>query len=495
MILPVPETPVKMPALLRHSLWKWLPIAVMAVIALQMAYWNHVQARLLIVWSREREGRLIWETWLKQEQITPRQFLETPALQTDFLTEQPQINSLAILGPQGLLATLTTVLHQDWQAFLPRESESAKPLANDRVVIRLFLRSGPPMGPKQGRHAGQGNQSGQGNGFLSNARGQGGPGPFGRRRAREAMAEASRVVATECSSASATVETVSSSPGGGPFEIVFDFPEPQEDISRALRWQVWLWLFAWGAVSGMWLYALSAWQRLSVMQQERQRENHLAAVGRMTARLAHEIKNPLGAVRGMTQLLSERLEDRPELQTHLQLMESETTRLEKLASSVLDFARPPTLQPIQGDLGALIREMVSSFQVGAPDIQIQTALPDTEISAWFDPEAGRQILLNLLNNAREASPEKTPVEISLLETPAQITVRISDRGTGLDPALQETLFEPFVSNKPRGHGLGLTISRRLARGMGGSLNLFPREGSGCHADWQIVRTTPEEFHG
>ncbi len=460
----------------RTMVWRWLPVLCMAIVAGQMAYWNHSQAHLLVDWAREQEGRRIWDSWLREEKVTPRLFLESSELQKRFVEQHSFVTALALLGPNGVIATYTSEPTLDWASFIPRLPETL--LATDgRIIMRLFLRSGPPMGSGRGR---------------SNRRTdgpRGGNGPFGR-----GMGAGDRFPAGDIESPSEAQANmaVNAGYGGGPFELVFDFPEPREDIAAALHWQVWLWLVAWAAVSGLWLHAFSTWQRLSQIEQDRQREAHLAAVGRVTARLAHEIKNPLGAVRGMTQVLSERLRDQPELQQHLQLMESETTRLEKLARNILDFSRPAQVHPVICDLRSLLYEIKSYFLLSMPCTNVELKIGDSEIPAWLDPDGGRQILLNLLTNACEAAGTDTLIEVSCRLAPAQVVVCVEDRGPGIDPAIRDTLFEPFVSTKSCGNGLGLAISRRLAERMGGSLTLVPREGGGCRAEWSMARTELEE---
>jgi len=527
-----------------------------------MAWWNHAQARVVQDWARERDGRLIWDTWLRQERLTPRQFLDDPAHRDAFVDRQEEIGWLAILGPQGILASVAVDPRRYDPRLIPPVSETAISLGNGRAAIRLFLRSGPPpgsgpgwgrrlhgqaasrsgtgTGPAGGRGRGPGPGMGYGRGpGMGYGRGPGhgpGPGPdqtmgpearIWPERALgtatqpavppeqatdpasgEPSAEGSHVASEKGQapgpSASptgrpgenaATGESCSFLPGAGPFEVAFEFPEPDGELTRPLRWQIWLWVLAWVGVSLLWSSFLAAGGRLSRLRQEHQRDLHLAAVGRMTARLAHEIKNPLGAVRGLTQHLQDRLQDRPELRSHLDLIEGETTRLEKLARQILDFARPPTVQPVEADLGALLREALAFFRMAHPDLAFNERLPEPPCLALVDPDAGRQILVNLLNNAREASPADSPpvtLDIALEPEPAAWCLRIEDRGTGLDPLVRDTLFEPFVSTKPQGSGLGLVISRRLAEAQGGSLDLMPRSGGGCTAVWRVPRPRPEK---
>ena len=279
-------------------------------------------------------------------------------------------------------------------------------------------------------------------------------------------------------------------PGGGPFDAVFLLPENGIPPVGPLILQRWLWPFAWVLGSVLWIWWFRHRERLSSLERDRQREAHLAAVGQATARLAHEIKNPLGAIRGAAQhVLGKPLNGAQ--QEMMRLIEQETGRLEDLARGILDFARPPVIRPTECDFGALLRDVRSMLLLRLPHPDILLEDLDEPLSLRCDPAAMTQILQNLLENARAASsvgPSTESVVVRVSRAEGFFRIRVLDRGEGLSEEARAHLFEPFFSTKTQGYGLGLVVSRRLAEAHGGTLTLEPREGGGCCAELRIPET-------
>jgi signal transduction histidine kinase len=245
-----------------------------------------------------------------------------------------------------------------------------------------------------------------------------------------------------------------------------------------------VWPGVWLLISGLWLWNLRAQGQVSRLREERQREAHLAAVGQMTARLAHEIKNPLGAIRGAAQHLLGGLAATDPSRALLQVVEEETHRLEELTRGILDFSRPVQIRPEHQPPGPILRDALDRFATLQRRPPILLDLPPTLPDMSLDGSALRQILENLLGNAFDACPDG-PVGCSVVVTERSLIVRVSDRGPGLAQEVQERLFEPFVSTKPRGYGLGLANSRRLAEAHGGTLFLKDQPGGGCLAELEL----------
>jgi signal transduction histidine kinase len=193
----------------------------------------------------------------------------------------------------------------------------------------------------------------------------------------------------------------------------------------------------------------------------------------MSARLAHEIKNPLGAIRGMAQLLQKRLKgeqdsDRAVMATTI---EQETFRLEELTRSILDFARPQECRILPLNITAVVEDMLRMFNQQLAEGQIAAPSGTTAVECSGDENALRQILLNLLKNAVEAAEDPTAVRLEIVEGADDIALRVYNRGGYMTEQMFEDIFTPFVSSKVKGYGLGLPVSRRLAEQMGGSLRL------------------------
>ena len=184
---------------------------------------------------------------------------------------------------------------------------------------------------------------------------------------------------------------------------------------------------------------------------------HLAEVGRMTAILAHEIRNPLAAIRAAAQLAGEA----PEV---LSIVIEEADRLEELCEGFLDLSRPLQVRPRPTDLPRLLRSLADR-EDGAfrdADVRLTVAVEERE-TICVDPIRVEQACRNLLRNAREATGPGGRVTLTVWKDGFEV----ADDGPGIPPDVRRDLFTPFVTAKPRGTGLGLTVVRRVAEAHGG----------------------------
>lgn len=228
------------------------------------------------------------------------------------------------------------------------------------------------------------------------------------------------------------------------------------------------------ALSAAALFALTGFYLWSQRREARRREEsarlaRLAEIGRMGAVLAHEIRNPLGAVKGFLQLAREQSSASPRF--HLDSALDQLARLEHLVTDLLKFTRVPTprLRPVTwSELVARLRPVAPSATFAAGETKWQT-----------DPEMLEQILLNLIRNAEDAVADTTEPEILVHAWHGHIEV--CDNGHGLSPEIRGRLFEPFATTRARGTGLGLAISRNLAEALGARLLLEDRRPSGTCA--------------
>jgi signal transduction histidine kinase len=199
------------------------------------------------------------------------------------------------------------------------------------------------------------------------------------------------------------------------------------------------------------------------------RAAHGDALARMGAMVAHEVRNPVGTIRGAVELVRARAgpalgpKDREALEDVL----AEAERLRRLTDDFLDLSREPPLQPARLDVAALAAEAARGAERAHPGLAIAVDLPPLAVEA--DPGRLRQVLGNLLDNAAQAGARAIRVSGEAAEGAVRVTVR--DDGPGVDAAVEARLFDPFVSGRARGAGLGLAIARRLAERHGGALEL------------------------
>lgn len=211
--------------------------------------------------------------------------------------------------------------------------------------------------------------------------------------------------------------------------------------------------------------------------QERER---LAALGQMAAGLAHEIKNPLGAIKGAAQLLQQE----PSQQEFLDIIVEEVERLDGVVRSVLSYAKTDAGKAQPVDVNAVV-ERTCLLLSKSPEhqVQFQLYLCDSPPLALGNAEHLRQILINLVNNAVEANQGRGVVSVTTRREPPGgdpfAEVIVSDSGPGLSDEAKRGLFVPFFTTKPRGTGLGLAVTQRLVSAMGGRIEVNSRQGYGA----------------
>ena len=246
------------------------------------------------------------------------------------------------------------------------------------------------------------------------------------------------------------------------------------------------------------LYLIRILNRFLELKMHESAEAHLKSLGIMAASLAHEIRNPLGSMKGLTQLAQEELPREHETQSHLSTVVSEAERLERLVSDLLDFARPKEPQISEFNLGNLLADIHAMLRprFAASDVAFQCDDFGSSIAMKSDAAGIRQVLLNVLMNALDAAPAGGIVTLRILqdECAGIITIQVDDTGLGLGGRDAEDLFEPFVTTGTRGTGLGLTISRKIIESLKGTLTLTDNPQGGMRCAIQLP-TGREEIPG
>ena len=216
------------------------------------------------------------------------------------------------------------------------------------------------------------------------------------------------------------------------------------------------------------------------IEEQLRRADRLSALGELSAGMAHEIRNPLGSIRGTAEILRDGVAPDDPKQEFAEILIREVDRLNRVLEDFLRFARPDpvevgrfVLQHVIGDVLDLTRQ-----QAVRNNVDVAAELGD-EIEIPGQGEQVKQAFLNLVLNALQAMPNGGALEVSLRVLPQEVQVLFSDSGPGIAPEDRERIFNPFVTTRDSGTGLGLAITQRIIQGHGGRIMLDSRPGEGA----------------
>lgn len=211
----------------------------------------------------------------------------------------------------------------------------------------------------------------------------------------------------------------------------------------------------------------------------------LATVGQMTATIAHEIRNPLTALRGAVDLMRHE-EPLPEsLSMYVEVIQQEAQRLTEIAEEFLEFAKPFHLQIRPTPLKPLLQRvlMVQSPYLKSMGVRAALDAPD-DLEAPIDAGRIEQALHNLIQNAVQATPDGGIVTLRAQEQGDWVAIAVQDTGNGVPPDIREKIFTPFYTTRTRGTGLGLSIVKKIVEGHGGKTTLeCPPDGGSIFTLW------------
>ncbi|POT59748.1 two-component system sensor histidine kinase AtoS [Citrobacter amalonaticus] len=236
--------------------------------------------------------------------------------------------------------------------------------------------------------------------------------------------------------------------------------------------------------SGEMIGALVIFSDLTARKETQRRlaqTERLATLGELMAGVAHEVRNPLTAIRGYVQIIR-RQTSLPVHQEYLSIVLKEIDSINKVIQQLLDFSRPRQSQWQQVPINALIEEALILVQTSGVQARIDfnTAFDTTLPSLVADRELLKQVLLNMLINAVQAIGARGEIRIrTWRDTPTQLAIAIEDNGCGIDTALQKKIFDPFFTTKASGTGLGLALSQRIINAHQGDIRVTSQPGCGA----------------
>lgn len=237
--------------------------------------------------------------------------------------------------------------------------------------------------------------------------------------------------------------------------------------------------------------------QLHQARQQLVRSERLAAIGQLAAGVAHELRNPLTSVKLLIQTAARRGPAAALNEKQLWVIQEEIARMETTIQGLLDFARPPALDRSRHDLRETVQRAISLVEGRAKQqkVAVRPQFPEQPVVVDGDHAQLHQVFVNLLLNGIEAAGQGGTVEVSLhAAEPAGDCCRtvFRDSGKGLPEAVREHIFEPFVTSKEHGTGLGLAVSRRIVEEHGGTIGAANHPQGGAAFTVVLPRWAAEE---
>ncbi|MBK7972611.1 MAG: PAS domain-containing protein [Deltaproteobacteria bacterium] len=241
--------------------------------------------------------------------------------------------------------------------------------------------------------------------------------------------------------------------------------------------------------------------RLRKLESELRRRERLAAVGTASGQIVHQIRSPVTSLELLTSLLAEGLGDDPVHGEIVQDIRASLKRLERTLSNLLHFLGSGRIEPRDVSL----REVLERALLAVPKNQIQGAVDfrvsvaPIDLTASVDPDLIDQVLINLITNAVQAMPGGGSLALTAAPASAAdhegsfVRITVEDSGNGIPPAQLERIFDPFVTGRARGTGLGLTLAHNVVEAHGGTLEITSEPGRGtCVTIWLPVASASSE---
>ncbi|HNR33180.1 MAG TPA: ATP-binding protein, partial [Candidatus Hydrogenedentes bacterium] len=214
------------------------------------------------------------------------------------------------------------------------------------------------------------------------------------------------------------------------------------------------------------------------LREQMRQVDRLAAIGEMAASVAHEIRNPLGGIRGFAALLAR---DIPETDPRHRLVEkiiAGTESLDHVVNELLEYTRPVELRLRPTPCADVVTAALTFIDLGAKDVAMRNEV-DRGLKVLADPEKLRQVFLNILLNAVQSIDRAGEVRVRADADERFITVTIEDTGCGMTPEQRDRIFSPFYTTKEKGTGLGLAVSLKIVEAHGGAIEVATEPGRGA----------------
>ncbi len=223
------------------------------------------------------------------------------------------------------------------------------------------------------------------------------------------------------------------------------------------------------------------------LEEELRRSERLAALGKMAAGVAHELRNPLSSIKGLALLLQSRFTGKTSDTETADILVQEVERLNRSICELLDYARPQKLQKETVDLQQLLQKAVSLIRIDAEaaGVEVTAAFQEPLPKILADEDRLNQVFLNLFLNAIQAMEQGGELSVSADAREGTMVIIVSDTGCGIESESLNRVFDPYFTTKPEGTGLGLAMSAKIVEEHGGSIKIASEQGQGTSVTVKI----------
>jgi signal transduction histidine kinase len=222
-------------------------------------------------------------------------------------------------------------------------------------------------------------------------------------------------------------------------------------------------------------------ESVRTIEDEIELSRRLAAIGRLTSGVAHEVKNPINAIVVHLEVLRQKMQNMdPDTCRHVDVIGSEIQRLDRVVSTLVDFTRPVELRLAEADLRTLVDDVA---QLASPEaerhgVKIERHVPNDALPVKVDSDLVKQALLNVVLNGVQAMTSGGVLALSALREDGAAQVKVSDQGGGIPPAIRDKIFNLYFTTKQKGSGIGLAMTYRVMQLHNGSVDFDSVEGQG-----------------
>lgn len=229
------------------------------------------------------------------------------------------------------------------------------------------------------------------------------------------------------------------------------------------------------------LVTLHDLESVEQIESELELSRRMAAIGRLTSGVGHEVKNPINAIVVHLELLKNKLSDNNEpAARHLEVIDVEIRRLDRVVQTLVDFSRPVDLQLREQDLRQIINDVLalSTEELSTRNVTLDSSLPSKPLIANVDADLLKQALINIVENGAQAMPEGGRLRVALEDQGKSAVLRITDEGTGIPDEIRDKIFDLYFTTKSGGSGIGLAMTYRILQLHHGSVEVQSRLGHG-----------------